>query len=74
MAKCITAKLCFKAGHSLLQWKWMKMTEESYGKRTFLPILHNVQASHQVITLHASLDWHKTSDEGVKWIVYRIKW
>ena len=69
MVKFRTAKQCFKLGHRLLQWKWMKMTEESYGKRTILPILHNVNASHQVITLHASLDWHKTWDEGVKWMV-----
>lgn len=56
----------FQLGHKLLQWKWMKMTEESYGKHT---ILHNVKASYQVITLHGSLDWHRTyEDEGVKWM------
>ena len=56
----------FQLGHKLSQCKWMKMTEESYGKHT---ILHNVKASYQVITLHGSLDWHRTyEDEGVKWM------
>ena len=50
----------------------MKMTEESYGNHT---ILHNVKASYQVITMHASLDWYRSyEDEGVKWMILRTKY